>query len=72
MVKRGSSYLRETIMNIIPYVMAYNSVFYEYYRKKKSEGKHHRVALTHLAKKLIRIIYHLETNNISFDSSKIK
>ncbi|MFR5890955.1 MAG: transposase [Bacilli bacterium] len=50
MVKRGSSYLRETIMNIIPYVMAYNSVFYEYYRKKKSEGKHHRVALTHLAK----------------------
>lgn len=58
MVKRGSSYLRETIMNIIPYVMAYNSVFYEYYRKKKSEGKHHRVALTHLAKKLIRIIYH--------------
>ena len=72
MVKRGSSYLRETIMNIIPYVMAYNSVFYEYYRKKKSEGKHHRVALTHLAKKLIRIIYHLETNNISLDSSKIK
>ena len=72
MLKRGSSYLRETIMNIIPYVMAYNSVFYEYYRKKKSEGKHHRVALTHLAKKLIRIIYHLETNNISFDSSKIK
>lgn len=72
MVKRGSSYLRETIMNIIPYVMAYNSVFYEYYRKKKNEGKHHRVALTHLAKKLIRIIYHLETNNISFDSSKIK
>lgn len=72
MVKHGSSYLRETIMNIIPYVMAYNSVFYEYYRKKKSEGKHHRVALTHLAKKLIRIIYHLETNNISFDSSKIK
>ena len=72
MVKRGSSYLRETIMNIIPYVMAYNSVFYEYYRKKKSEGKHNRVALTHLAKKLIRIIYHLETNNISFDSSKIK
>ena len=72
MVKRGSSYLRETIMNIIPYVMAYNSVFYEYYRKKKNKGKHHRVALTHLAKKLIRIIYHLETNNISFDSSKIK
>ena len=72
MVKRGSSYLRETLMNVIPYVMTYNSTFYEYYRKKKNEGKHHRVALTHLVKKLIRIIYHLETQNIPFDSSKIR
>lgn len=72
MVKRGSSYLRETLMNVVPYVMTYNSTFYEYYRKKKNEGKHHRVVLTHLVKKLIRVIYHLETKNISFDSSKIK
>lgn len=59
-------------MNVIPYVMTYNSTFYEYYHKTKSEGKHHRVALTHLVKKLIKIIYHLEINNITFDSSKIK
>ena len=72
LVKRGSSYLRETLMNVVPYVMTYNSTFYEYYRKKKNEGKHHRVVLTHLVKKLIRVIYHLETKNISFDSSKIK
>ncbi len=72
MVKRGSSYLRETLMNVIPYVMNYNSIFYAFYLKKRNEGKPHRVALTHLVKKLIRIIYHLETKNISFDSSKIK
>lgn len=71
-VKRGSSYLRETLMNVAPYVMNYNNTFYKYYLKKKSEGKHHRVALTHLVKKLIRVIYYLETNNISFDSSKLK
>ncbi len=49
-------------MNVIPYVMANNSVFYSYYRKKKNEGKHHRIVLTQLEKKLLKIIYHLETN----------
>ena len=71
-VKRGSSYLRETIMNVIPFIMNYNPIFYQYYLKKRNEGKCHRVALTHLAKKLLRVIYFLEINNIPFDSSKLK
>lgn len=71
-VKRGSSYLRETIMNVTPFVMNYNPIFYQYYLKKRNEGKCHRVALTHLAKKLLRVIYYLETNKVSFDSTKLK
>ena len=47
-------------------------MFYDYYLKKRSEGKCHRVALSHVAKKLIRVIYSLEKNNIDFDPSLLK
>lgn len=71
LVKRGSKYLRSTLINISMMVMIHNPVFYAYYHKKKQEGKHHRVALIHLAKKLIRVIHHLETHQEDFDSSKL-
>lgn len=72
MVKRGSGYLRETLMNVAPYFMMYNPKVYEYYHKKRNEGKCHRVALTHVARKLIRIIFHLTKNNVSFDDEKLR
>lgn len=72
LVKRGSKYLRATLVNVCMMVMIYNPVFYAYYDKKKQEGKHHRVALIHLAKKLIRIIFYLETNQVNFDSNLLK
>ena len=72
LVKRGSKYLRSTLVNIAMSVMIHNPLFYDYYTKKKLEGKHHRVALIHLAKKLIRIIHHLETTDEDFDSKKLK
>lgn len=72
MVKHGSSHLRYAIMNICMPLIQYNMVFAEYYAKKRSEGKPYRVAMSHVAKKLIRVIYTLETNNISFDSSKLR
>lgn len=71
MVKRGSSHLRYTLMNCCMPLIRFNMVFAEYYHKKRSEGKCHRVALSHICKKLIRVIYTLETRNISFDSSKL-
>jgi len=71
MVKRGSSHLRYTLMNCSMPLIRFNMVFAEYYNKKRSEGKCHRVALSHICKKLIRVIYTLETKNISFDSSKL-
>lgn len=71
MVKRGSGYLRETIMNLIPYFMMYNPVIYEYYHKKRNEGKAHRVASSHVARKLIRIIYYLVKNDEPFNQEKL-
>ena len=72
MVKRGSGYLRHALMNVALVVIANNHTFYEYYYKKRSEGKCHRVALSHVCKKLIRVIYTLETRNIQFDPSLLK
>lgn len=72
MVKRGSGYLRYALMNVSMVVIAHNPVFYDYYHKKRSEGKAHRVALSHVCKKLIRVIYLLESKNILFDSSLLK
>ena len=71
MVKRGSGYLRDTLMNVaIPFMM-HNPVIYDYYLKKKNEGKPHRVALSHVAKKLIRIIFYLVKSNQQFNQTKL-
>ena len=72
MVKHGSGHLRYSIMNIAMTILRYSPQFYDYYLKKRSEGKSHRVALSHVCKKLIRVIYTLEKNNIDFDSSLLK
>ena len=72
MVKCGSGYLRYSLMNIANVVIRYNPTFYDFYLKKRSEGKCHRVALSHVCKKLLRVIYKLETQNIQFDPSLLK
>lgn len=72
MVKRGSPHLRYTLMNVAQSVVNYNLCFSKHYLKKRNEGKHHRVALSHVVKKLLRVIYHLEINNKEFDSNLLK
>ncbi len=72
MVKRGSSHLRCAIMNCCLPLIQFNMTFAEFYSKKRREGKPHRVALTHVAKKLIRLIYTLETTNQPFDAQKLR
>jgi len=67
MVKRGSPYLRSTLMSAAGYSLIWNPVFYDYYRKKRAEGKPHLVALSHLARKLVRLIFTLETKHVDFD-----
>jgi len=72
MVKHGSGHLRYAIMNTAMIILRYSPQFYDYYLNKRSEGKCHRVALSHVCKKLIRVIYCLEKNNIDFDPSLLK
>ena len=68
LVKHGSSHLRYHLLNAADYVFLHESIFTEFYYKKRNEGKTHRVALSHVAKKLVRIIYKLESENITFKS----
>ena len=72
MVKHGSGHLRYVIMNIAMIILRYSPTFYDYYLKKRSEGKCHRVALSHVCKKLIRVIYSLEKYNQDFNPSLLK
>lgn len=68
MVKHGSGHLRYFLMNAADFVFLHEPIFTEFYYKKRNEGKAHRVALNHVAKKLVRIIYKLESENIKFIS----
>ncbi len=66
MVKRGSPYLRWALLEAARLIAMRDNTFKAYYQKKKIEGKHHYVALSHVAKKLVRVIYHLLSNNTDF------
>ena len=72
MVKHGSGYLRQALMNVVETMMIHAPVFYDFYHKKRDEGKSHRVALSHLARKLVRLIYKLETSHTRFDLNNSK
>lgn len=72
LVKHGSSHLRYALMNACLPLITNEPVFAEYYAKKRAEGKPHRVALTHVVKKLLRVIYTLQTKNITYDAFLIR
>ena len=60
MEKRGSRYLRYALYNATKYVCHWDKSFGSYLEKKRSEGKHYNVALSHAAKKLVRTIFAME------------
>ena len=62
MEKRGSRYLRYALYNATAYVCLWDPTFKAYLAKKRFEGKHYYVALSHATKKLIRVIYQLESS----------
>ena len=63
MEKRGSRYLRYALYNAAKYVCNWDPTFAEYLAKKRAEGKHYNVAISHAIIKLVRVIYHLEKTN---------
>ena len=60
MEKRGSRYLRYALYNAAKYVCHWDPAFAAYLAKKRAEGKHYNVAVSHAAKKLVRLIFALE------------
>ena len=63
MEKRGSKYLRYALYNAAKYVCHWDSTFAGYLAKKRAEGKHYNIAISHAVKKLVRVIYHLVKSN---------
>ena len=68
MVKRGSKYLRYALFNATKYVCHWDAGFGQYLAKKRAEGKAYNVAVSHAAKKLTRVIFHLVKTNQTFVS----
>ncbi len=60
MEKRGSRYLRYALFNATKFVCHWDPTFSAYLAKKKAEGKHYNVAISHATKKLVRVIFQLE------------
>ena len=66
MEKRGSKYLRYALFNAAKYVCNWDPSFNAYLNKKRAEGKHYNVAISHAVKKLVRLIYAMETSGKSY------
>jgi len=66
MEKRGSKYLRWAIIQATKYVCRWEPIFADYLAKKLAEGKHYNVAISHAAKKLVRVMYKLQTSNQTY------
>jgi transposase len=66
MEKRGSRYLRYAIFNATKYVCHWDPTFAAYLDKKLAEGKHYNVAISHAAKKLVRLIYTLQKSGQAY------
>ena len=69
MEKRGSRYLRYALFNAAKYVCNWEPTFAAYLAKKRAEGKHYNVAISHAARKLIRLIFALQTTGRGFQPS---
>ena len=69
MEKRGSRYLRYALYNATKYVCLWDPTFAAYLAKKRAEGKHYNVAISHAAKKLVRLIYAMEKSRQPYNAA---
>lgn len=66
MVKRGSKYLRYALYTAAKNVGKWDGNFKVFLQKKLTEGKHYNVAISHVAKKLVRVLYSLEMKHEAY------
>ena len=69
MEKRGSRYLRYALFNAAKYVCHWDPTFSAYLTKKRAEGKHYNVAISHAAKKLVRVIFALQKSGKTYQTA---
>lgn len=67
MSKRGSGMFRYALIYSAHNVVKYNTTFKAYYELKRSQGKSHYCSLGHVAHKLVRIIFKMLKDNVSFN-----
>ena len=70
MEKKGPPLLRYALVQAAQKVVLHYPKWAEYYRRKCSEGKYYKVALVHLAAKLLRTIWLIETRGLEFDEAR--
>jgi transposase len=66
MSKRGSSYLRYALMQSALVAANCDEGFKKIYQKYKGQGKHHRVALSHVATKLTFVVHSVMRTNKAY------
>lgn len=69
MEKRGSRYLRYALFNATKFVCNWDPTFAIYLSKKRAEGKHYNVAISHATKKLVRVMFALEKSKTVYDKA---
>ena len=57
---------RYALFNATKYVCMWEPSFVAYLARKRAEGKHYNVAISHAAKNLVRLIYALQTSGKAF------
>ncbi len=67
MSKRGSGMLRYALVFSAHNVVKNNQTFRDYYELKRSQGKSHYCSLGHVAHKLVRVIFKMLKDNVTFN-----
>ena len=71
MVKRGSSQLRWALHEAARLSTVWSPAMRRYLDKKLSEGKHYNVAISHVVKKLVRIIFRVLKTSEPYDETRM-
>lgn len=66
MVKHGSRYLRNALYLATTAAYISSPSFKAYISKKKQQGKHHYVAISHGMKKMVRVVFSILKSNLPF------
>lgn len=66
LTKRGSPYIRIALYQAAFANVSRKTVFGDYYRKKRSENKHHTIALCATSRKILEVAYALVTKRTPF------